>query len=59
VDCLELHTAPEVEIDRAHKSRKGFRASVDGEIVAFNAPLKIACRKDAFRLLVPEGAPRG
>jgi diacylglycerol kinase family enzyme len=59
VDCLELHTAPEVAIDRAHKSRKGFRASVDGEIVAFNAPLKIACRKDAFRLLVPEGAPRG
>jgi len=55
--CLEFHELERVAIRRDRHARRGFTASVDGEIVRFDSPLEIACRKDALRLLLPADAP--
>lgn len=50
---LDLYELPETTIRRARHAGRGFRASVDGELVRFESPLRIVCRKDALRLLLP------
>ena len=50
---LEIREAPDLTIERTRNPGKGFRTSVDGEIVRFRGPLSIACKQSALRLLVP------
>lgn len=57
-DCLESFELPAVDIHRQRHARKGFRASVDGEIVHFDSPLSVSCRENALRLLLPEQPAR-
>lgn len=53
-ECVEMFELPAVDIGRQRHARKGFRASVDGEIVHFDSPLSVTCRKNALRLLLPD-----
>lgn len=54
---LDVREESDVAIERNHRRSKGFQASIDGEIVRFDSPMRITCRRGALRLLVPNDAP--
>lgn len=53
-ESLDVREATELTIARNRHSRRGFRASVDGELIRFRSPMKLVCRRGALRLLVPQ-----
>ena len=55
---LDVREESEVAIERNHRRSKGFQASIDGEIVRLDSPMRITCRRGALRLLVPNEAPK-